>query len=212
MRDTKTINRGRKFDQVREGASAVFLRDGYAFASVDDIARAARVSKATLYSYFPDKNLMFQEVIDAEITNAFQTAPFDITSDSPARPGLELMLRQFGIWVLTPVLLQLHRIALAEAGRFPSLAQIYRVRRDSAVLAPLTRQIDLWVARGELQTDDSGLLARQIFTLFATDLQQTALLGEAASISPDDIGTHARTTADLVLRAHAPAGGFGPRA
>jgi len=53
------IKRGRKFDQVLSGARDVFLRDGFEGASVDDIARAAGVSKATLYSYFPDKRLLF---------------------------------------------------------------------------------------------------------------------------------------------------------
>ena len=44
----------------------VFLRDGFDGASVDDIAREAGVSKATLYSYFPDKRLLFLEVAKTE--------------------------------------------------------------------------------------------------------------------------------------------------
>ena len=56
------ITRGRKFDQVRDGAAVIFLRDGYAAASVDDIARSARVSKATLYSYFRTRSAMFREI------------------------------------------------------------------------------------------------------------------------------------------------------
>ncbi|MEZ5686188.1 MAG: helix-turn-helix domain-containing protein, partial [Paracoccaceae bacterium] len=60
------IRKGRKFDQVLEGARAVFLRDGFEGASVDDIAREAGVSKATLYSYFPDKRLLFMEVAKCE--------------------------------------------------------------------------------------------------------------------------------------------------
>ncbi len=44
------IRRGRKFEQVLAGARDIFLRDGFDGASVDDIARAAGVSKATLYS------------------------------------------------------------------------------------------------------------------------------------------------------------------
>lgn len=203
-KDTRAINRGRKFDQVREGASEVFLREGYAAASVDDIARAARVSKATLYSYFPDKNLMFQAVLDATMATAFRAAPFHTEASFPARPGLEQMLRRFGDWLLDPVVLQLHRITLAEAGRFPDLARSYRMQRDAAVLTPLARQVDLWVTRGDLHCDDSARLARQIYALFAADLQQAALLGEAAAITPDDLGSLARTTADLVLRAHAP--------
>lgn len=209
MRDTKDANairRGRKFDQVREGASAVFLRDGYASASVDDIARAARVSKATLYSYFPDKNLMFQAVLGDTMTAVFRSAPLRVQADLPARPGLEQMLHRFGDWLLTPVVVQLHRTVLAEAGRFPDLARSYRRFRDTTLLAPLTGQVDLWADRGELRTDDSGRVARMILALFAADLQQEALLDEGATIAPDAIGTLAQATADLVLRAHGTAG------
>ena len=35
------VRRGRKFDQVLEGARKIFLRDGFERASVDDIAREA---------------------------------------------------------------------------------------------------------------------------------------------------------------------------
>ena len=56
------VKQGRKFDQVLDGARKVFMRDGFEGASVDDIAREACVSKATLYSYFPDKRLLFIEV------------------------------------------------------------------------------------------------------------------------------------------------------
>ena len=63
MNQPATILRtGRKFDQVLKGARDVFMADGFEGASVDDIARAAGVSKATLYSYFPDKRLLFMEV------------------------------------------------------------------------------------------------------------------------------------------------------
>ena len=67
MNDTQTIVRtGRKFDQVLRGAREVFLRDGFGGASMDDIARQARVSKATVYSYFPDKRHLFVEILTAE--------------------------------------------------------------------------------------------------------------------------------------------------
>ena len=61
------VTRGRKFLQVLEGARTIFLRDGFEGASVDDIAREAAVSKATLYSYFPDKRVMFMEVFRNEL-------------------------------------------------------------------------------------------------------------------------------------------------
>jgi len=38
------VRRGRKFDQVLEGARKIFMRDGFERASVDDIAREAGVT------------------------------------------------------------------------------------------------------------------------------------------------------------------------
>ena len=63
---TETAPTGRKVSQVLDGARTVFLRDGFEGASVDDIARQAGVSKATLYNYFPDKRILFMEVAKAE--------------------------------------------------------------------------------------------------------------------------------------------------
>ena len=60
------IKKGRKYDQVIEGAREVFMADGFEGASVDTIAKCAGVSKATLYSYFADKRLLFVEVACAE--------------------------------------------------------------------------------------------------------------------------------------------------
>ena len=56
------VKQGRKWAEVLDGARTVFLRDGFEGASVDDIVREAGVSKATLYSYFPDKRLLFLEL------------------------------------------------------------------------------------------------------------------------------------------------------
>ena len=77
------IRRGRKFDQVLEGARRVFMRDGFEGASVDEIAREAQVSKATLYSYFPDKRLLFSEVARIECNRQAEEAIEVIGSGAP---------------------------------------------------------------------------------------------------------------------------------
>ena len=57
--------KGRKVEQVLAGAHDVFMAEGYEGANVDAIAKAAGVSKATLYSYFPDKKSLFAAVARA---------------------------------------------------------------------------------------------------------------------------------------------------
>ena len=58
--------KGRKLDQVLLGARDIFLAQGFANANMDAIAKLAQVSKATVYSYFPDKQSLFIEVVKNE--------------------------------------------------------------------------------------------------------------------------------------------------
>ena len=48
---------------MRECALSVFRRDGLAAARIDDIVRAARVSRGTFYFYFPAKEDVIVEVL-----------------------------------------------------------------------------------------------------------------------------------------------------
>ncbi len=84
------VTRGRKFLQVLEGARTIFLRDGFEGASVDDIAREAGVSKATLYSYFPDKRVMFMEVFRNELSREAADASALIEVELPVGQVLPL--------------------------------------------------------------------------------------------------------------------------
>ena len=84
------IRKGRKVDQVLAGARDIFLRDGFEGASVDDIAKASGVSKATLYSYFSDKRQLFQEVVQAECERMSTAIVSKIDETMPVRDALRL--------------------------------------------------------------------------------------------------------------------------
>ena len=117
------IKKGRKFDQVLDGARDVFLRDGFEGASVDDIARRAGVSKATLYSYFPDKRLLFSEVARVECNRQAQAALAGMPKDAP----VELVLREAADRIVRFFLSdfgqQMYRICVAESDRFPEIGR-----------------------------------------------------------------------------------------
>lgn len=53
-------------EAIVEAACALFARFGFKRAPVDQIAKQAGVSKATLYSYFPSKEALFERVIQHE--------------------------------------------------------------------------------------------------------------------------------------------------
>src|SRR6516225_5176517 len=52
--------------QIVHGAREIFLAKGFDAASMSDIARAAGVSKGTLYVYFENKEQLFQAIVHEE--------------------------------------------------------------------------------------------------------------------------------------------------
>ncbi|QBX33598.1 TetR/AcrR family transcriptional regulator [Paracoccus liaowanqingii] len=195
------ITQGRKFDQVRTGAAEIFLRDGFSGASVDDIARSARVSKATLYSYFPDKRLMFREVLRSTLDNAFQQLPFDPDQAGPAPEALAQVVADMSQWLLTEPRLHLHRVIIAEAARFPEDALTYDRTLNERIVAPLAQLIDSWIAGGEIRAHDTTMSARQLVGLLIGQLQHRALL-DTTDPTLEEIQQTAGATASLFLAAY----------
>jgi AcrR family transcriptional regulator len=56
-------------EKVIQAAIQTFLRYGYARTTVADIAQAAGLSRPTLYLTFPDKDAIFNAVVDAMVKN-----------------------------------------------------------------------------------------------------------------------------------------------
>ena len=83
-----TPRQGRKVQQVLAGARTVFMRDGFEGASVDAIAREAGVSKATLYSYFADKRVLFMEVGRSQCAHQSGLLFECVDTSAPAREVL----------------------------------------------------------------------------------------------------------------------------
>src|SRR5436853_7046819 len=50
--------------QILDGARKVFMDLGFDGASMNEIARAAGVSKGTLYVYFADKGRLFEAIVE----------------------------------------------------------------------------------------------------------------------------------------------------
>ncbi|MCE0506925.1 MULTISPECIES: TetR/AcrR family transcriptional regulator [unclassified Roseivivax] len=146
-----TIRKGRKYDQVIAGARDVFLRDGFDGASVDDIARAAGVSKATLYSYFSDKRLLFLEVARLQCRDQAEEAITHLDRSRPTEALLHEAGRTFVEIVFSPLAIQNCRMCLAEAERFPALAEEFWRCGPVYFVEALLTLFDLAIARGDLE-------------------------------------------------------------
>lgn len=171
------VRRGRKFDQVLDGAREIFLRDGFEGASVDDIARAAGVSKATLYSYFPDKRLLFMEVASAQCCRQADEAM--VTMDMTKHPSI--VLRQVGVTFLSFIFSdmgqRIFRICVAESDRFPELGRQFYQSGPMTMRGALVGYLESASLRGEVVIDDMDLAADQFAELCKADLWPKLVFG-----------------------------------
>lgn len=177
------IKRGRKFDQVLEGAREVFLSSGFEGASVDEIARAAGVSKATLYSYFPDKRQLFIEVTRAECKRQADLAMGQIDLNQPMPDllaiGARLMIEQY----LSDFGQNIYRICVAESDRFPEIGRAFWETGPGLVRRTLVPVLQMGVARGELRIEDFDLAADQMNELCKADLVHRVLFKVTDSVT-----------------------------
>lgn len=112
-----------------------FLRDGFAGASMDAIARGAGVSVKTIYSHFQNKNELFSRVMVAACTDPLLSGEtpsdevlcerFPWFSDSTQRGLLEAG-KDYLRHLLSEEQLALYRVVTRDADRFPELGMQYR--------------------------------------------------------------------------------------
>ena len=108
-------------NQLLGVARRCFIANGYGATSMAEVARAARVSKRTLYARYPSKADLFRAILDEQIQQAGGGVPLR----GPKPRTLEATLRVYAERTLQESLsdeiLQLNRLIYSEAGRFPEL-------------------------------------------------------------------------------------------
>ncbi len=192
------FKRGRKYDQVLEGARTVFLRDGFEGASVDDIAHEAGVSKATLYSYFPDKRLLFLEVARQECQRQADSAVELKDLEAPPREVLTAAARRIVALATSDFGQKIFRVCVAESDRFPELGRAFYESGPLLVRRRLADYLRVAGARGELVVEDVELAADQFAELCKAGIHAKLIFG-AAVCGKQDLERTVRGAVDMFL-------------
>ena len=151
---------GSKRRQILDGARRLFLDLGFDGASMGEIARAAGVSKGTLYVYFADKNRLFEAIVEEEVLDQ-QKVAFNL---DPER-DVATTLREFGqayIELLCrPGGGSAIRTVMAIAERMPELGGRFYENVVAHTIARLAAYLDARVTAGDLKIEDCKLAASQ---------------------------------------------------
>lgn len=181
------IKRGRKYDQVVAGARTVFLAEGFEGASVDLIAKEAGVSKATLYSYFPDKRMLFIEVAKEECARQADRALMVEDADQPVRDVLIMAATNMMAFLTSSFAQRIFRICVAETDRFPELGQEFYRSGPQLMEDRLSAYFVEAVKRGELRIDNVRLAAQQFDTLMKADVFVKMVFNVIETPDPEDM-------------------------
>jgi len=193
---------GAKRRQVMEGAREIFMSEGFDAASMNDIARAAGVSKGTLYAYFDSKEALFEALIREE--RAHQPERNTMFPDDEPDPAKALAIygRRLMAKVIRPENLAQIRVVVAAAARFPRLGQAFYEAGPHFGIGMLTAKLDAFLAAGTLSIDDTNLAAQQFIDLCLGDMLKRMLFMVIDAAHPSDFEVAVDDAVAMFIKAY----------
>lgn len=168
-------------ERMIEIAAVMFMERGFDATTIDAVAETAGVGKPTLYARYRDKNALFAAVLRRQIDRWIAPLVSGLADSRLPGGSLDSILlsvaRDMVRVALAPEAVALHRILVAQALRFPELAQLSNEegwQRSMRALGAILRD---FAERGEIVADDPEVLADLFLSLAVGRLTRAAALG-----------------------------------
>jgi TetR/AcrR family transcriptional repressor of mexJK operon len=174
---------------------------------MDEVAASARVSKQTVYKHFIDKERLFAEIVLATVQEASASvheAVLHLQDSGDLAADLRDLARRQLALVLRPRILQLRRLVIGEAGRFPELGRAFYEQGPGRTIAALASAFQRLTERGVLLAADPLLAAAHFnWLVMSIPLNQAMLLGKDAPLPAAELERYAESGVRVFLAAYA---------
>lgn len=183
-----------------DAARDVFLEQGYESANMSEIVRRAGGSLATLYAQFGDKEGIFLAVLERRMKDVTDALEVELQAHTPVEEGLQRIGEQFAGKLVQPQSLELYRLIVGLAKKFPDLAQTFtklgpnRVRM--AIAAYLQDRAD---AEEIPQSEDFEALGSLFLDMVRSPLQTRALLDQSIRPTEAEVCASVERTVQIFL-------------
>ncbi|MGO8036595.1 TetR/AcrR family transcriptional regulator [Rhizobium leguminosarum] len=190
---------------ILDAAADVFCRQGFAGASIDEIAAVACVSRQTIYNHYREKETLFVAVVE-DVMNRANAMLFSVLSTFPERAdNLEDELTAFAVRLNKNCICNhdgkfLRKLVQTEGERYPHLFESWRQQGPGKLTTALSALFGRLAHKGTLAIDDFDVAARQFVALGNADLQMMILLG--GTPSDEELEKAARNAVHTFLKAY----------
>jgi len=187
-----------KRHQIMDGARRVFMDLGFDGASMNEIARAAGVSKGTLYVYFTDKHSLFEAIVERESLDHGKTA-FNFDPSLDAETSLRAFGRAYIEIVCRPDGGSAVRTVMAIAERMQDVGRRFYDRVIAHTNHLMAEYLRARVKVKELAIDDCELAAMQFMMMCQATLFQPYVFQAKPAPTKEQIATVVDSATRLFL-------------
>jgi TetR/AcrR family transcriptional repressor of mexJK operon len=187
---------------VLRAAESLFLSQGYGAVSMDAVARAAGVSKATLYAHFPSKDVLFATIVaDKGEDNPFGPDLFP-TDVADLRAALEAIGFRVMEFMLRERTLAIYRIALAESARFPELGRAFYDNGPRRFGEQFSNWLTTLISQGQVRPANTEIATHQFMAMMRSGVFLRRSLAVPPEASSEEIHATVTAATDTWLRAY----------
>jgi AcrR family transcriptional regulator len=194
-----------RIQAIVAAAADVFLEKGFHAGSLDDVARRANASKATIYAHFGSKVGLFQAIITTMVRDVFEPVRQGELSHAPAATVLTGLGTAFLTRMLSPPIIKFYRLMVSQGSQFPELAQMWFTNGPKTVIGTLAGFLKERTAAGELDVDEPELAAEFFVMSLRGVLQLQAVTGLAKPPFDKAIRAKVSGAVNMFMRAYAAA-------
>lgn len=175
--------------EIARAALELFVTKGFAATKLEDVAKAASVSKGLPYLYFKSKEELFKAVIGEAIGGPISRANELVEAfDGTTEELLHQLVRRFRQFTESPAG-GVIKLILAEAGNFPDVASFYCSEFDQRGRDLFAKMIRRGIARGEFRPvadiDLTAIILAQPLAMHSVWLRSLARFVEKRPSSDD---------------------------
>jgi AcrR family transcriptional regulator len=176
-------------EEILDAALAAFTERGFEAARMEDIAKAAGLSKAAVYLYFPSKMAVLEALIEAKVAPlARQVRQLSVAGRADPMLALRTLATLAVHRLADPAIFGVPRLVLGLSGRFPEIADYYRTHVVEHARAALESLVRAGIEQGVFRDVDPIAATRaMIGPIFFEAMWTHVLRGESALGDPQTL-------------------------